>query len=157
MSINVMLNKFLHLFFIKEPRSRNKFGMTRTFQKGYIALITVLIIMSVVLTSTLTATLLSINEAQSGFALFKGEDTLTFVEGCVEDAMLKIRANASYSGASITRPEGTCNIIYNAGGGGPTNWDITVSTTATAYKRSIEVVFTRPTTGSITITSWKEI
>lgn len=125
-------------------------------QKGYIALITVLIVMAVVLTTASTVALLAIGEGQSGFSLFKGEDTLTFVEGCVEDAMLKIRANASYNGTSITRPEGTCTITYNVGGGGPTNWDITVSTTATTYKRSIGVVFTRNPTG-ITLISWKEV
>ena len=124
-------------------------------QKGYIALITVLIIMSVVMTTAITVTLLSIGEAQSGFALFKGEDTLTFVEGCTEDYILKIRSQgAGFAAGNITRPEGTCTIVVNSGN---PNWDITVSTNATTYKRSIRAVFNRPSSGSITITSWKEI
>lgn len=123
-------------------------------QKGYIATLTILIVMAVVLTTASTVALLGIGEGQSGFALFKGEDTLTFVEGCTEDYMLKIRAQgAAFVAGNITRPEGTCTITVNSGN---PNWDITVSTTATTYKRSIRVVFTRNPTG-ITLTSWKEV
>ena len=123
-------------------------------QKGYVATITVLIIMAVVIATAATVTYLSIGEAQSGFSLFKGEDTLTFVEGCVEDYLLKIRSQgASFTASNITRPEGTCTIVVNSGN---PNWDITVSTNVTTYKRSIRVVFTRNATG-ITLTSWKEI
>jgi len=123
-------------------------------QKGYIAIITVLIVMAVVLPSATTVAFLAIGEGQSGFALFKGEDTLSFVEGCMEDYMLKIRAQgASFVAGNITRPQGTCTIIVNSGN---PNWDITVSTNTTTYKRSIRVVFTRNPTG-ITLTSWKEV
>ncbi len=125
-------------------------------ERGYIALITVLIVMAVTLSIVTTVSHLGIGEAQSGLSLYKGEGTLTFVEGCVEDAMLKIRANPLYNGTQITRPEGTCTITYYLNGAGPTNWDITVSTTATSYKRSVRVKFTRSSTG-ITLTSWKEI
>lgn len=121
---------------------------------GYIATITVLIVMAVVLATVSTVTFLSIGEGQSGFSLFKGEDTLAFVEGCTEDYILKVRAQgASFVAGNITRPEGTCTITVNSGN---PNWDITVSTTDTTYKRSIRAVFTRNPTG-ITLTSWKEI
>jgi len=127
--------------------------MTHT-QRGYIALLTVLIVMSVVLTTVSTVALFAIGEAQSGLALFKGEDTLTFVEGCTEDYMLKIRAQgAGFVAGNITRPEGTCTITVNSG---DPSWNITVSTTATTYKRSIRAIFTRNPTG-ITLTSWKEV
>lgn len=123
-------------------------------QKGYIAIITVLIVMAVVVSSATTVAFLAIGEGQSGFSLFKGEDTLTFVEGCMEDYLLKIRAQgASFVAGNITRPEGTCTIVVNSGN---PNWDITVSTNTTTYKRSIRVVFTRNPTG-ITLTSWKEV
>lgn len=123
-------------------------------EKGYIALITVLIVMAVVLTTATTVALLAIGEAQSGFSIFKGDETLTFVEGCAEDYLLKIRSQgASFVAGNITRPEGTCTIIVNSG---DPNWNITVSTTDTTYKRSIRIVFTRNATG-IALTSWKEI
>ena len=121
--------------------------------RGFIALSTVLIISAVALVIITTVSLLSINELQSSFSLFSGEDNLTFVEGCVEDYLLKIRASSSYSGGTITRPEGTCAITINSGN---PNWDITVSEQGTTYQRRIQVIFTRSSTG-ISLTSWKEI
>lgn len=121
---------------------------------GFVAISIVLILIAVIVAIGSTTTLLSIGEAQSGLVLFKGEDNLDFVEGCVEDLMLKIRSNSSYNGTTITRPEGTCSIAYNLSG--PTNWDITVTSSTTGYQRKIQVIFTRNPTG-ITLTSWKEI
>lgn len=123
-------------------------------QKGFVALSTILIIMAVVLATAATVGILSVGELQSSFALFRGENTLSFVEGCAEDYMLKIRSQgAGFVAGNITRPEGTCTIVVNSG---DPNWDITVSTTATQYKRQVRVVFVRSATG-ITLTSWKEI
>lgn len=135
-----------------------------TMQKGYIALITVLIVMAVVVTSATTVALLSIGEGQSGFALFKGENTLTFVEGCVEDALLKARASSTFGdpvGTTVTviRPEGSCKIKVVSKVGSPTVvWTMRAQTdtATTKYNRIIEVVFNRSSSG-ITLTSWKEV
>ena len=124
--------------------------------KGYIAISSVVIILAVILSLTITMSYSAIGEAQSGLALFQGEENLQQVEGCVEDAMLKIRSNP-VTVASVTRPQGTCTINYTLSG--PTNWDMTVtfqSTVSTNIRRSIKVVFVRNATG-ITLTSWNEI
>ena len=126
-------------------------------QKGYIALITVLIVMAVVLTTASTVALLAIGEAQSGFSLFKGDEVLSFVDGCAEDAMLKARADPNYNGGIITRPEGSCAITIVSKVGSPiVTWTIRATTEATLYKRAVEIVFNRAPTG-ITLTSYKEI
>lgn len=122
------------------------------YQQGYIAIVSVLIISVVVLAIALTVSLLSIGEGQASFALFKGEDTLTFVEGCAEDALLKARNSNTYTGGTITRPEGTCSISVSKSGN---NWTVDATTTDTKYKRSVEVKITRST--SLQILSWKEI
>ena len=121
-------------------------------QKGFIALTSVLVISVVVLSITLTIVYLSIGQGQSSLALSKGEDQLAFAEGCMEDALLKVRANSSYAGGSITRPEGTCAITVSQVGN---VYTITSAGITTAYKRTIQAVATRGS--SIVITSWKEI
>ena len=123
-------------------------------EKGYIALTSVLIISAVALMVASTASLLSIGESQSALSLSKGEDTLTFIEGCAEDALMKSQADINYNGGNITRPEGTCQVTMNSKVG--TTWSATVTTSSLLYKRSITIVYTRPATGNITITSWKE-
>ncbi len=120
---------------------------------GNVAISILLIHITVLLGIMVTWAQLGLGQLQVSLALSKGEDTLHFVEGCTEDYLLKIRSQgASFVAGNITRPEGTCTIIVNSGN---PNWDITVSTNATTYKRSIRVVFTRNATG-ITLTSWKE-
>lgn len=130
--------------------------MVNLKSSGYVALSIVLVMLAVIIVLTLTMTYSAIGEAQSGLALFQGEENLYGAEGCAEDAMLKIRSNPAQVN-SITRPEGTCTITYALNG--PTNWDMTVtfqSSVDTNIQRKIRVVFVRNPTG-ITLTSWDEI
>lgn len=121
-------------------------------QKGYIAITTVLLISAVVLVIVTTTSLLAIGQAQSSLALYKGEDTLTFVEGCMEDALQKSLIAKTYTGGTITRPEGTCSITVSKNG---ITWTMTATTTNTAYTRTIQVIMRRG--NNIVIISWKEI
>lgn len=122
--------------------------------KGFVAITTVLILSAVVVAIAISVSLLSIGEAQSSLSLFKGEDSLSFVEGCVEDGLLKSRADANYNGGSIGRPGGiNCSVSISKT---EIPWTMTVNTSDTAYQRTIEVKYTRNPTG-ITLTSWKEI
>lgn len=121
--------------------------------RGYIAILTILIVMAVALAVTTTVSLLSIGEAQSSLSLAKGEDTLQFVNGCMEDALLKAWASSKYNGGNIQRPEGECSISISKVG---STWTMDVSTTATLYKRSVRVVFTKSVTG-LSLTSYREI
>lgn len=122
--------------------------------QGLVALSTVLILSVIVVAIASTVTLLSIGESQSALSLFKGEDNLSFAEGCVEDYLLQIRANPSYIPSDIDHQGRICRL--NLISGNP-NWNIIVQEAfATAYQRKINVTFTRNPTG-ITLTSWKEI
>lgn len=130
-------------------------------EKGFIALSTVLVIMSVIVAIVATVTLLSIGEGQSSLAIFKGEDNLDLLEGCVEDAMLKARSSATFGDpvgtpVTLTRPEGSCSVTVNSKTPGVT-WNMTVSNISSSdYQRKIQVIFDRNPTG-ITLTSWQEI
>lgn len=121
--------------------------------KGFIALTTVIVILAVVLIMTVSVSLLSVGEAQSGLSLYKGEDSLAFVEGCMEDALIKIRSNDAYAGGTITRPEGSCviTIVSHVG----SNWTVTANSTDTKYVRKVQVTMVK--SSSIAITSWQEI
>jgi len=122
-------------------------------QQGFIAISMVILLVALVIAISTTVALLSIGEAESALTLTNGESTLDFVEGCTEDALLKARASASYTGGNITQPEGTCTVSVAKAG---STWTLTVSTTATVYVRTIQVVITYDGYGD-TITSWKEI
>lgn len=121
--------------------------------QGYVAIAVVLLLSVIILGVMVTVAQLGIGEEQSSLALSKGEDSLHFVEGCMEDALLKLRASSGYTGGSITRPEGTCTVtISNVG----TIYTVTATTTATNYRRTVRAVVNRGVT-AITITSWNEL
>lgn len=115
---------------------------------------TVLIISVVILAISVTVSFLSIGQGQSSLALMKGEENLGLIEGCVEDALLEVRADVNYSGGNISRPEGNCqiNLISKAGN----VWTLDVFPINTQFSRKIRVVLDR-TPPKITLTSWKEI
>lgn len=134
----------------KDHQQENKQTLS---QKGYIALSMILVIAAVMIGVVTTTTLLSIGEGESGLTLATGENTLAFVEGCTEDALLKARASNTYTGGNITRPEGTCTVTVTKSGN---TWTLTVSTTATTYVRTIQAIITNTGYGD-SIVSWKEI
>lgn len=122
-------------------------------QSGYIAILTVIIVLAVVLMISSSVTLLSIGEGQSSLALTQGESSLNFVEGCMEDALEKIALNSAYSGGTITHPEGVCSISISKSG---TSYDVIATNVDTSdYGRTIEVRCTKQ--NSLQLISWKEI
>lgn len=129
-----------------------KFEIGNSREGGYVTISIVLILTAVILGIMITVAQLGIGEGQSSLALSKGEDALNFAEGCTEDALLNIRSNSSYAGGTITRPQGTCSITVITAG--PT-YTVTVTTTATEYKRTIQAIVNRGLT-AVTLTSWKE-
>lgn len=120
---------------------------------GYVLMLAVLMIATAGLFIAITASLVGLGEAKSALSLTNGETNLDFVEGCAEDALVKAWASPIYAGGNITRPEGTCTVTVAKAS---PQWTVTVSTTATDYVRTIQIVFNRYS-NSIGMVSWKEI
>lgn len=128
------------------------FFIDKKNQPGFVALSTVLIMGVVVVGIVLGAVLVGVQEDQSSYTLYQGESTLRLSESCLEDALIKARTSASYSGGTITHPEGSCVVnVVKAG----SVWTITSSSTLANFSRALQAVINRGS--SISITSWKEI
>lgn len=129
--------------------------MKQNKKNGYVAILTVLILLTIILGSVVTTSFLSIGEIQSSFALYQGEKTLALVEGCVENGLNRIRYNPTLSGTfAFTTPEGGCTVTIISKVGNV--WTIRVSNQASQYTRTVEVIFTRNQSG-ISLSSWKEV
>lgn len=122
-------------------------------KQGFIAITTVLIISVVVIAIVATVFTLSVSESQSSLALAKGENALQFSEGCVEDVLLRIRADENYSATDIAYPDGNCQLDIAKDG---TTWTVHVHSNIADYERSLNVVFERTLTG-IVMTHWEEV
>ena len=122
-------------------------------KSGYVAISIVLILSVISIAVAVTVAQLGIGEGQTSLSHSKGEETLHFVEGCLEDALLKLRASASYAGGTISRPEGSCTITVSSVA---TTYTVTATTTATTYRRSVQAVVVRGSS-AVTLSSWKEL
>ena len=119
---------------------------------GYVALSSILIISTVILVIGISVSLLSISESQLSLGEKKNEETVDFVEGCVEDALLELNNSGSIS-STKTLPEGTCSVTIDSQSGN--DWTFTVSGTQDSHTKNIQVSATRDT--SVTVTSWKQV
>ena len=125
--------------------------MTKKIHQGYIALSSILVISAVVLVIGISTSLLSVNDLLSSTSGKKGDETVDFVEACIEDALLRLNKDNTIP-TTITLPVGDCSVTINSQVGN--DWDFTVEATLDGFTRKIRVVATR--SSSVTITSWQE-
>lgn len=119
--------------------------------RGYIALSSILVISAIVLVIGISTSLLSVNDLLSSFSGEKSNESIDFVEACVEDALLRLNENNSLP-ANISLPQGTCSVTINSQIGN--NWDFTVSGTLNGYQKNINLQAVRDT--AVSITGWLE-
>lgn len=125
-------------------------------RKGYIALISFLIVSAVVLVIGITLAILGVSEAQMGLSEKRGHDALALAEGCAEDALLSaFYGDILEDGLVFTRNhlEVSCTITVEHDGN--SYWTITTEVTTSGHTKEIEVTIDRG--DEITITSWQEI
>jgi len=122
------------------------------FQTGYVAFASVLVISAIILSIGITVTLTAVNELQSSLAAKKSEEALDFVEGCAEDALLRLNENGAIP-VSITLPEGNCSVTIDTQVGN--NWIFTVTGTLQGYVKDIQIEAIRDT--NVQIVSWQEV
>ena len=122
-------------------------------KKGYIAFSSLLVISAVILAITVSVGLLGISESQMGHSVKKGEEAFFFVEGCLEEALLRISKNPSYSGGLLNFPEGQCTIDIQKNG---EDWTVTASGSKDSYTRKVEAQIKR-ICNQTQLVSWLEI
>lgn len=125
-------------------------------KSGFIALTSILIIAAVILAISVSVPLLAIEEGKSALSFKKGRETLKIAEGCIEEAMLRLRDNANYTGGSLTVGDGSCTITVSGTGVNRTI-DVEASiTTPVDYIRNIRVAVKR-VGNSINVLTWQEM
>jgi hypothetical protein len=126
-------------------------SIQNNYSNGYIALASILVIAAVVLVIGISTSLLSVNEAQSSLAGLKNEATVDFVEGCIEDALIRLNEDETIP-SQISLPEGTCEITNQSTIGN--TWTFTASGSVDTHTKTITVEAIRDS--SVSIASWKE-
>jgi len=125
-------------------------------QKGYIALISILIISGITLLIAISASLFGISESDMGLAKNQSSKAFYLVTLCTEDALMKLKDDLNYQGnETLTFDEGSCDILPLEGNG---NQDRVIKTIGTAYNqtRKIKIEINR-VNPKMEISSWQEV
>ena len=123
---------------------------------GYIALISVIIILALVVLIASSAILLSISESNMGLQENQAWESFYLATACAEDALIKLKDNLNYEGnETLTFDNGTCTIepIEGAGNEGRV---IKVFSNAYNQVRKIKIEINKMTPNT-EIKSWQQV
>jgi len=132
------------------------FNSNQNNQKGYIALILILIILGLTLMIAISANLSGISEADMGLQKSQSSESFYLATLCAEDALMKLKRNLGYPGnETLTIGEGNCNILSVEGSG---NTNRVVKTAGNIYNQTrrirIQINVVNP---KMKINSWQEV
>lgn len=121
-------------------------------QKGFIALVTILIILGIILLIGLGISQLSIGEAQMGLQKSQSSQAYYLANLCAEEALMTLKESGNYSEpVTITLENGSCTIFPIAGTG-----TLKVSGTAANQIKKMKIVIGQ-INPEMVIESWQEV
>jgi hypothetical protein len=124
-------------------------------QRGYIVLISVLIIGAVGLAITTSLIILGIGFSQTSYTIVQSAQAKGLTNACLSDALQKIRNSTSFSGVgSLTLEQGTCRYLVTVQTG--ENRQINASSTVGSVIRKSKITITQ-INPRITVSSWQEV
>ncbi|MCH7492610.1 hypothetical protein IID19_03410 [Patescibacteria group bacterium] len=83
-------------------------------QRGYIALIAVIIILSVTLAISLTMNVLSVDETKTGLLKQQSAQSFAVADACMREAYLRVKRDNSYTGGNLNIGVGSCTIVVSS-------------------------------------------
>jgi hypothetical protein len=98
----------------KKKLSGDIFG--RCKGNGYIVISMTLILLAVTIGIATTLSFLSSGESKISEASRLGEQSFFWSDGCLEEGLLRLKNDNSYSGGEVSFPDGTCYININTDG-----------------------------------------
>lgn len=116
------------------------------------ALVVLLVFMVVSITITSAAVIMILVNSQATSKFEAGSSTAALTESGVEDALLRLLRNPSYTGETLTIGGGSVTVEVS-GGEAKT---IRSQTTAGVFAREVEVK-AMATGNALSVTSWKEV
>lgn len=130
--------------------------MKKKFQNktGFSAIITIVILSIAGLIMAYSAVLLGLGELEMGYDFGRGGEAMAIADGCMEEALRRIRVDDTYSGGLLNLGNGSC--VINVSGSG-SNRIVIVKGTVDNYNKKIEADLSLGGGGKIIINSWKEL
>lgn len=129
--------------------------MFKVNSKGYITLISVLVIGAVSVAIVVSILWLGLGSSRSSFANEQSDQAMALVNACIEEGLQQIRSSSSFTGSgNLSLGQGTCTYtVTNTGGNSRT---IVASGTVGTIIRKVSVN-TTALNPKIIIGSWQEV
>jgi len=124
-------------------------------QKGYMAIVTVLVLLAVTAGIASTLTFFSLDKAQGEDALTQGQQALYFSESCAEEGLLRtIHAPdpTTYAGDTFQIPQGECDVTVTDNNG---TYTLHALGKNDQYQRGVTADYVL-NTGKLQVSDWKE-
>ena len=134
--------------------------MTHESNAGFSALFSIIIVAAAVLLLSRSAAILGLGELDLGYTHQKGQEALAVADGCVEEALRRIRLDANYAGnTELTVTNGTCSIVVVDPEAPSNQRVVTVVGTQGVYNKVVEVVISLSSDPLpvLTVESWAEL
>jgi len=138
---------------VQNPNDKN------SSPSGFSALLTVLIIGVAALAMAYSSSMLGLGELDLGYTAQKGGEAFSAADGCLEEAMRRLRLNTGYTGGNLPIGANSCTITVNGLGGN--QYEVIVLGESSGYYKKIRAtVAVTPEPPSnlnvVTINSWEE-
>lgn len=125
-----------------------------TNKDGAAALIAIVVITALVVLISISYALVAIGNLEIGFSAQRSGDVLLSAESCVEETILRLTRDDSYSGGTLTVGDVSCTMTVVGTPCGTCT--ITAEASAAGFTRNIQADVDI-SGGSADITSWQEI
>lgn len=123
--------------------------------KGFITLISVLMVGAIGVAITLSLILLGLGSSRTSFAIEQSNQAKALANACAEEALQQIRDSISFTGSdSFALGQGTC--VYTITSQGGQNRTIMTSGTVSAIVRKVKIIISN-ISPVITVISWQEV
>lgn len=123
--------------------------------KGFITLISVLIVGAIGTAIAVSLILLGLSSSRTSFAIEQSNQAKALANSCAEEALQQIRDSTPYTGSgNLSFGQGTCSYTVTSQGG--QNRTITASGTVGTIVRKVQVVI-NTITPLIGVVSWQEL
>lgn len=123
---------------------------------GFIALISILIIGSIVLVISIGLSLRSVSETNMSLSQQQSNIALSLANLCAEQALMKLESVLNYSGSETLNIDGNSCSILAITGSGNTNRTVTTQSAVAGYTRKVKAVVSQ-ISPIMQITSWEEV
>lgn len=99
---------------------------------------------------------LGLGELGMGFAVSRGNEAFSIADGCMEEALRRLRTDSAYTGGSLIASNGSCTIVVSGSGGVGTTRSIVVESVSDIYHKKLRATITLTASNSLVVNSWEE-